>query len=62
MARKSLIAVPLRAERYHHKPVCLHTIAVFLDKTQILHYQGFYGHMPAGHYVYMHFSVRSYVV
>jgi hypothetical protein len=48
MARKSLIAEPLWAERYQNKLVCLHAIKVIIKNTKILHYQGFSGHIPAG--------------
>jgi len=48
MARKSLIAAPLLAERYQHGPECFYTLTVVRKHTQILHYQGFYGYMPAG--------------
>ena len=49
MARKSLIAAPLWAESYHHKPVYFYAMTVIIEDTQILHYQGFSGHMPASH-------------
>jgi hypothetical protein len=48
MARKSLIAAPLWAERYQHWTECFYALAVIRKQTQILHYQGFYGYMPAG--------------
>jgi hypothetical protein len=48
MARKSLIAAPLQAERYQHGTECFYALAVIRKHTQILHYQGFYGYLPAG--------------
>jgi len=47
MARKSLIAAPLQAEIYRHRPECFYALVVIRKHTQILHYQGFYGYMPA---------------
>jgi hypothetical protein len=56
VARKSLIAAPWLAARYHNTPVCCHKITMMMDNTQVLHYQGFAGHMPARYYVRLRFS------
>jgi hypothetical protein len=47
MARKSLIAGPLKAERYPHGPECFYAFAAIGKQPQIVHYQGFYAYMPA---------------
>jgi hypothetical protein len=47
IARKSLIAAPLWAERYQHGTECFYALPVVRKYSQILHYQGFYGYMPA---------------
>jgi hypothetical protein len=56
MARKSLIAAPWLAARYHSKPDRFFTITMLMDNTQVLHYQGFAGHMSAQYYVRLRFS------
>ncbi len=58
MARKSLIAVPLWAVRYHNKPVRFQTITAIIENTRILHYQVFSGHMPASHLSNCYFRVH----
>jgi hypothetical protein len=56
MAGKSLIAAPLWAERYHHKPDVSIGYTVIVKNTRILHYQGFAGYLPVGYYFQLQFS------
>jgi hypothetical protein len=56
MARNSLIAAPLWAKRYQHKTESFYAIAMIIENTQILHYQGISGYMPVGNSFELPFS------
>jgi len=58
MARNSLIAAPLQAKRYQQKAECFYAVMIIMENTQILHYQGIAGHMPARHFFNYSFRVN----
>jgi hypothetical protein len=55
MGSESLIAAPLWAERYRLELACFTAERNNIEKTQILHYQGFDGHFSGLSIFQMHF-------